>query len=153
MEIAAFVVAVVAAGAATVMAFLAHGANKRAQEALDHERRLDERHREFRDVSWHGKLARGDGRQPEFRLKNTGLTEAQDVVLLIVLLRDGTVRADFPRVGAGEVVRVSLVGKGTELALEEQLHDGESPYRVHWASPKGHVDDRRFDGTSYFGEA
>lgn len=145
MEIAAFVVSVLAALVAVWMAFLARAANQRADEAnrqaeaaLDHEKRLDEREREFRSVSWRGHLATPPDGPVTFELINGGLTEARDVVLVVHESHLGeAARFDFERISGGE-------RKSVELTYRSEAHTrrdiGWNPaYTVHWVSPLGHA--------------
>lgn len=145
MEIAAFVVSVLAALVAVWMAFLARAANQRAdeanrqsEEALDHEKRLDDREREFRSVSWRGSLATPPDGPVTFELVNAGLTEARDVVLVVHESHLGEVaRFDFERICGGDRKSVDLNYRSDARARREIGWD--PAYTVHWASPLGHA--------------
>lgn len=147
MDVAALVVAILAMAAAGASALIAKGANTRAdtanaraREALDLQKRIDDREREFRDVRWRGSVERHHGDGPdEFRLANEGLTQAESVVLVIEY-------SDRPRedyhlgtVGAGEwkgVRSEGLAGWMSAVVVSMPVYPG---FTVHWSSPLGQV--------------
>lgn len=154
MDIAGFVVAVLAAVAAVVAALYAGGANRRADEAnrtaekaLDLQSRIDAREREFREVEWDCEYALDDAENVVFRVTNVGHTDACQVTV-IFWSPDGTheiVRTlgDIA-VGAHADVGVKTEMRGqsaVELLLFRDTH-----WRVHWSSPLGHAETFTYSG-------
>lgn len=146
MEIAAFVVAVLAVFAAGASAFYARGANSRADtanaraaEALDLQRRIDERQREFELVRWSASWnPLAPDNTPTVWLRNTGLTPAVDVTLLVKTFVDEKL-FHFDRVDPGGKVEAVF---GAPDAVNAAFHFvRESMCRVHWSSPHGNVHD------------
>lgn len=149
MEIAGLIVAIVAVVAALASALYAHGANKRADvanqrasEALDLQRRIDERAREFRDVIWVFAWSPWSepGGPPLLDLTNGGLTTAVDVTLVIVL-PSGQQAIHVGTVGPGEtrMVEVNYAKPGPAHDHIELIRD--PLFRLHWSSPLGHASD------------
>lgn len=144
MEIAAFVVAVLAVLAAGASALYARGANtradtanERAADALDLQKRIDDRQREFRLVRWSASwdpLAAAD--TPTVWLRNTGLTPAVDVTLLVKTFVDEKMFR-FERVEPGEKVEAIFGAPDAAHAAFHFVRD--SVCRVHWSSPRGEV--------------
>ncbi|WP_454117854.1 hypothetical protein [Microbacterium lacticum] len=151
MELAGLIVSALAVAAAAWSLFYAWGANRRAdvanaraEEALDLQRRIDEREREFRDVHWGISWSpwTKPTEKPAVQLTNAGLTTARNVTLVLTLptmqqaLNVGTVEPgetrtldiDYPKLGPAhdhiELIRDPL-------------------WRIHWSSPLGHPDETK----------
>lgn len=152
VEIAAFVVSLLSLLGAGVMAFYAHGANVRAdeanrraaeaneqaREALDLEKRQDERAREFRAASWRGALLTPPDGPATFELTNSGLSEARDVVLVVSeSILGEAARFDLGVIKPGQTIDVAMdYGNGGPVAREFGWSPG---YVIHWVSPLGHA--------------
>lgn len=112
-------------------------ANRRAGEALDLQRRVDEREREFRRVAWTAGWIHDDSRDMSaFTIVNSGLTKACSVTLVL----DGPSGLKAFAVGdiaPGQSRRVfpeeSLKAAFVASTLELQSY----PWEVHWSSPLG----------------
>jgi len=154
MEIAGFVVAVLAAVGAVVAAFYAGGANRRADEAnrtaaraLDLQARIDAREREFREVEWDCDYAIDHADRLVFRVKNTGHTNACQVTVVFWAPSGGyEIARPVGDIAAGESSGVSFETdmKG-QIALEAMLLQ-DTGYRLHWSSPLGQVETYRHPG-------
>lgn len=156
MEIAAFVVAVLAVLAAGASAFYARGANSRADtaneragEALDLQRRIDERAGEFTDVRWEIRVDSewSGGRYTGVSFHNVGLTPARKVTFVIEV--EGWAIADILEVD--EVLPGHGTGFNSDAAAmwmekNDDLEPQHPPFLVHWSSPLGNVMQRSYDG-------
>lgn len=118
-------------------------ANLRAKDAVRLQQRIDEREREFRQVSWRSAW-RGDIAPDEsvvFRLENTGLTDARGVTL-VVNMQGGQQAFRLGDIAAGGAAearpQTSLVGPVAAAALA--LWGNGVGFGVHWSSPLGQVD-------------
>lgn len=154
MEIAGFVVAVLAAIGALVAAWYAGGANRRADEAnrtaeraLDLQSRIDAREREFREVEWECDYALDDADRVVFRVKNSGHTDACQVTVVFGA-PGGTheIARSVGDVASGKHVDVSVETEMRGQAAVEVLLLQDTPYRVHWSSPLGQVDTFQYIG-------
>ncbi len=121
---------------------LADAANKRADEAHDLQRRIDEREREFRDVTWSigwSPWEHPTG-MPAVEVSNTGLTAARQVTLVVVLPR-GQQAIEVGDVGPGETrtFAIQYGRRGPAHKHIELIRDVK--YRLHWSSPLGHPDE------------
>ncbi|MEV8360295.1 hypothetical protein [Microbacterium sp. NPDC076895] len=149
MELAGLIVAVLATAAAALSLLYARGANRRAdvanaraEEALDLQRRIDEREREFRDVQWAISWSpwTKQTEKPAVQLTNAGLTTATNVTLVLTLptmqqvLNVGTVEPGETRTLDIEYPKVGPAHDHIEL-IRDPL------WRVHWSSPLGHPDE------------
>ncbi|MEW1706973.1 hypothetical protein AB0230_07000 [Microbacterium sp. NPDC089190] len=128
-------------------------ANDRAQEALDLQRRIDERAREFTDVRWEIDVdsAWSGGRFTGVAFRNVGLTPARDVTFVVEV--DGWGTADV--LTAEEVLPGYKAGFTSEAAAfwMDKNHDLvplHPPFRVHWSSPLGNVVERHHEAKSIF---
>jgi hypothetical protein len=132
-------VAVVIAGASALFAWTA---NRRAADALELQRSIDAREREFRDVSWGlswSPWTRAD-ETPSLQLSNLGLTTAVDVTLVLLLptmqqaIHVGTVEP-------GETRTVEIAYSKTGPAQEHVELIRDPIYRLQWSSPLGQPDE------------
>lgn len=158
MEIAGFVVAVVASLVAVASAWFALGANRRADtadtratEAVDLQRRIDEREREFRSVSWHGawEAPTEPDAVPLFQLTNTGLTDASGVTLVLEMPRGAQAYnlGDLPH-GDHRTAPLHTNMRGPAAPAVLELHGLQ--YEVHWSGPLGQVDRYQHAGHQIF---
>lgn len=154
MEIAGFVVAVLAAVGALVAAWYAGGANRRADEAnrtaeraLDLQSRIDAREREFREVEWECDYALDEADNVVFRVKNSGHTDACQVTV-VFWAPGGTheVASGVGDVAAGTHTDVPVVTEMKGQAAVEVLLLQDTPYRVHWSSPLGQAETFQYAG-------
>ncbi len=161
MEIAGFVVAVLAVVAAGASALYARGANARADtansratEALDLQRVIDARDREFRDVRWELHVERNsqDARFTEASLVNVGLTEAQSITLVIESKTSSEAIA-IAALEPGKVATVRSASAATWFEENERYVPLAPSFRVHWSSPLGQSSERYHDGKAFFGDA
>lgn len=157
MEIAGFVVALLAVVMAGASAVFARGANVRASEAnrtaeraLDLQARLDDREREFREVRWKGEYDLNEARQPLFRLTNVGMTHARSVTLVVAVPGKPNSAYALGDIDSGASADL-LVGEDPmdRDAIELMLFT-DDPWRVHWSSPLGHADTYRHVGRQVF---
>ncbi|MBD8219667.1 hypothetical protein IFU40_13595 [Microbacterium sp. CFBP 13617] len=133
------VIAVVAVGVAAVSAVIALVANMRSKDALDLQTRIDERQREFELVRWSASWnALAPDSAPTVWLRNTGLTPAVDVTLLVRTYVDEKLFR-FDRVEPGEKVEAVFAAPDAAHAAFHFVRD--SACRVHWSSPRGNVHD------------
>lgn len=152
VEIAGFVVALVAALAAGASALYALGANRqaavanqRASEALELQHRIDDREREFRDVAWESSWHEATG----FTLRNVGLTDAHHVTLVLHDAHDSE-RHDLGLVAAGQSVDVDSPRVASWMvAMREFLPLGPG-YLVHWSSRLGQPSEFRTPAVALF---
>ncbi|RBO70878.1 hypothetical protein DSP71_19430 [Microbacterium sp. H6] len=154
MEIAGFVVALVAALGAAVAALYAGGANRRADEAnrtaekaLDLQARIDAREREFREVMWECDYALDDADNIVFRVQNTGFTDARQATA-VFWAPNGTheiVRA-VGDVAAGAFADVRVETEMRGQSAVEVLLLMDTPWRMHWSSPLGHAETFKYSG-------
>lgn len=159
MEIAALLVAVLAMGAAVASALYARGANaradvanERATEALDLQRRIDERAREFVDVDWKLEVDRdwSGGRFTGVAFRNIGLTPAHDVTFVIDLPEFATEVFKSDAVNPGYAAGFISDATGWWMEKNRPSVPEHPPFRVHWSSPLGNVDDRGYEGKGIF---
>jgi hypothetical protein len=139
MEIAGFVVAVLAVLIAAASLVYAKGANDRAdvanrtaREALDLQARVDAREREYRDVSWRSSFDHGRG----FTLTNDGLTDAHRVTLILY----GDQDRELHRLGdirAGQSATVQSRLASVWMREYERSMPLAPPFMTHWSSPLG----------------
>ncbi|MBZ4485826.1 hypothetical protein LQ938_10410 [Microbacterium sp. cx-55] len=123
---------------------IAVAANLRADEAHDLQRLVDDREREFRDVSWRVSWSpwEHESGMPALQLTNTGLTPARQVTLVIILPRSqqaidvGDVAPDQTRTLAIQYGRPGPAHQHIELIRDPV-------YRIHWSSPLGHPEEVR----------
>lgn len=152
MEIAALVVAVLSVMAASASALYARGANtradeanRRAAEALDLQRRIDERAREFVDIKWELLVDRDHktGRLSAVSLQNVGLTPAVDVTVVIEV--DGFVKelCEFEQIEPGAAGNFSSDAAALWMEKHKELLPLRPGFRVHWATPLGNLGDER----------
>lgn len=137
MQVVTPLLAIASIVIAAVSATNAHKSRKRADEALDHQKRLDEREREFRDVQWRPSFFTGPDAPVSFVLRNDGLTDACGVTVVVHDAPPGvtTVRR-CDRLAPGESVSVEL---DYTAAQRDKLRIGTTPHHVvHWSSPLGH---------------
>ncbi|GAA3756160.1 hypothetical protein GCM10022240_06290 [Microbacterium kribbense] len=153
MDIAAFVIAVVAAAAAVALAFYAWGANTRADranrmtaEALDLQKRIDARAAEFSDVRWEGShhLENQDGWV--FTLRHRGLTSAANVTLVV----DTEPRSQIFELGTIEADEDRDVVTGPYRELKVREYGTKVPWRVFWTSPLGTASKQVVDGQRFY---
>lgn len=137
MQVVTPLLAIASIVIAAVSATNAHKSRKRADEALDHQRRLDERDREFRDVVWRGALLSPPDASAGFELTNGGMTEAQSVVLVVHASKFGEAeRFDFGYIRGGERVEVQMPYGEIHGRREFGWNPG---FTVHWVSPLGYA--------------
>ncbi|MGC0371221.1 hypothetical protein [Microbacterium sp. SLBN-111] len=137
------VIAIVAVAVAAISALFALIANMRAKDALDLQTRIDERLREFQLVRWSANWnALAPGGAPTIWLRNTGVTSAVDVTLLVNTFAEEKL-FHFNRVEPGDKVEAVFEAPDAVQAGFYFLRD--APYRVHWTSPRGNV--HQVDGT------
>lgn len=132
-------IAVLMAIGSFIVAVLAY---RRSSEAAALQSRIDEREREFREVSWHTGW-RGDIEQDQtviLRLENTGLTSAVQVTLVLEM-QGGDQAFHMGDIPAGDFAdahpRTDL--KGPVGAAFLALSGNGVAFRVHWSSPLGQV--------------
>jgi|SRR6478736_6629179 len=138
------VIALCAIVVAIVSVVVAVVANARAKDALDLQKRIDAREREFRDVTWSLSWSpwTGPSEKPALQLTNSGLTTATNVTLMITLpssqqaLRVGTIEPGETRTLEVEYDRPGPAHNHIELIRDPA-------YRLHWSSPLGHPDEVR----------
>ncbi|MCK2032198.1 hypothetical protein [Microbacterium sp. KSW4-4] len=154
MEIAGFVVAVLAVVAAGASVLYARGANSRADEAnrtaekaLDLQARADAREREFREVRWEAGYDLDDRERPVFRLTNVGHTDAHSVSLLLATPGRRETLFTLGNVGAGGSAQVVLTDDETQRSIVELMILTADPWRVHWSSPLGHAEEYQYPGS------
>jgi len=161
MEIAGFVVAVLAVVAAGASALYARGANARADtansratDALDLQRVIDARDREFRDVRWELHVERNtqNARFTDARLVNVGLTEAQDITL-VVESKTSSEAIAIASLQPGEFAVVRSTSAATWFEENEKYMPLTPQFRVHWSSPLGQSSESCHDGKVFFGDA
>ncbi|MGC0371220.1 hypothetical protein [Microbacterium sp. SLBN-111] len=149
--------ALVTAGRANRRADIANAqsaeANDRAREALDLQRRIDERAREFTDVRWEIKVdsSWSGGRYTGVSFRNVGLTSARDATFVIEV--EGWATPDV--LTAEEVLPGYAAGFTSKAAAfwmdkNDDLVPLHPPFRVHWSSPLGNVVERHHDGATIF---
>lgn len=154
MEIAGFVVAVLAAVGAVVAALYAGGANRRADEAnrtaakaLDLQSRIDAREREFREVMWTCDYELDADENIVFRVKNTGHTDARQAT--VVFWAPGGTHEIMRNIGdipAGAFADASVETEMKGQTAVEVLLLQDTAYRVHWSSPLGHAETYKYPG-------
>lgn len=152
MEIAGFVVAVLAVVASGASALYALGANRRADEAnrtaraaLDLQARIDEREREYRDVDWEAEWHPETG----LTITNSGLTDANHVT---AVLRGplGTERHDLGDLRSGESATIDSAVASAWMKENKRSMPSSPPFFVHWSSPLGVAEDRDVTSRSLF---
>lgn len=154
MEIAGFVVALLAAVGAVWAAVAANGANRRADEAnrtaekaLDLQSRIDAREREFREVEWDASYDIGADEAIVFRVKNTGHTDACQVTVVFTAPDGSTeIARSLGDIASGRHADVSVESEMTGQSAVEVLLLQHYPWRVHWSSPLGQVESFRHPG-------
>lgn len=153
--------AVVSAAVAVAALVLARNANRRsaeanaqsvvanegAREALDLQRRIDERAREFIDVRWQLSVDRewSGGRFTGVTFRNVGLTPARNVTFIIEV--EGWATADVFTAEAVEPgYAAGFISKAAAYWMEqnEDLIPLRPAFRVHWSSPFGNVAERAY---------
>lgn len=122
-------------------------ANERAREALDLQRLIDERAREFSDVRWELTVDRewSGGRFTGVAFRNVGLTPARDVTFIIEV--EGWATADVfiaAEVHPGYAAGFTSKAAGFWMEENESLIPLWPAYRVHWSSPLGNVAEREY---------
>lgn len=150
MEVASLVVAVLAVLAAGGSLLYAKGANDRAdvanaraEEAIDLQKRIDERDREFRAVEWDANVANQvNGVVTEYVLTNAGDSDAMSVTVVLYLNPDREVHH------VGDIAARQSVTITSPLFIqwmrEAVEHEVVTPgARVHWSSRLGQVGDER----------
>lgn len=135
-----WVSAIVAIGALVVAVIAerrAHAADARARDALDLQKTIDARQREFCDVSWSvGWDPFASARKPRIVIQNTGLTDAVDVTLVVETFIDRQMFT-FDRIDAGEN-RGAVIDIKDESPTTAEFHlVRNGKYSVHWSSPLG----------------
>ncbi|MFB8191254.1 hypothetical protein ACFC14_18205 [Microbacterium sp. NPDC055988] len=152
--VGAWIVAIRANGKSAEANAIAGEATKTSREALALQARIDEREREFRDVSWRCGWQTDVEGNVAFLVLNDGLTEAKDVTLALnhnnqrVLRKLGNLRP-------GEEARYEVPDVATFTdedgftQVDQRIFD-RTAYVIHWASPLGHVETISALGTNYF---
>lgn len=149
----ALVVAVRANRRADVANAQSAEANERAREALDLQRLIDERAREFRDVRWELKVDRdwSGGRFTGVSFRNVGLTPAHNATFIIEVEGWATVdvfTADEVQPGYA----AGFISNATAFWMDkyDDAMPSHPPFRVHWSSPLGNVEERAHEGDGLF---
>jgi len=156
MEIAGLVVAVLAALAAGASSLYALGANRRADtaneranDALDLQKRIDAREREFRDVTWSGAWVSDSSGTPVFRVSNRGLTTACSVTIVYSYNALRYVESVGDLEPSAYVDLAPETAAADEIVLELMLRVNAA-FRVHWSSPLGQADSYESAGLQVF---
>lgn len=150
----AWLVAIRANGKSAEANTIAREATKTSQEALALQARIDEREREYRDVSWRGGWEVDVVGNVSFVVYNDGLTQAKDVTL--ALNHSGyRVLRKLGDLDPGEEARFEVPDVETftdeqgYTQVDQRLFD-QTSWVMHWSSPLGHVESVSVLGTNYF---
>ena len=143
MEIAGFVVAVVAVLVAVGSVIYAARADRTAKDALNLQVAVDARQREFRSVVWEAESTADDEDPPNaFTLTNAGDTDAREVSVVLQLgwrERETHHLGDIPARETRTITSDAFAAWIVGARDHEYVHPA---YRVHWSSPLGQVDDQ-----------
>ncbi|WDH77916.1 hypothetical protein PTQ19_10320 [Microbacterium esteraromaticum] len=145
MEIAGFVVAVLAVAASGFSLWYARAANITSDKALDLQAGIDAREREFRDVVWKGSYETAEDNSVVFALTNVGLTPAKQVTLVFTHNQERRAHSlgDIAVNGTATATFTTEMTGG--LAVELMLFT-DPPFFVHWSSPAGQVEEYEYKG-------
>lgn len=141
----------VGAVVAVIALFVAGGANARAKDANDLQKRIDDRSREFRDVRWRaGMQLSDDGSHTVFTLANHGLTDAQNVVVVIEYSDRPREHYKLGTIEAGQWKPVESEGLQGWRAATAEAMPIHPAFTVHWWSPLGTADEyTSWEGTIF----